>query len=254
MKKIVRKFKSLLFVLSTLLRRESRHRYEYTVDITSDSASANVIRMVGSMRKVLEIGAGPGSITRILIEQNQCQVTAIEIDDSAIQKLQMFCSRVVKLDLNVPGWPELLASDGPFEVIIIADVLEHLFDPWQTLTAAKTLLTPGGYLVVSLPNVSHNAIIACLLNKDFEYRDYGILDRTHIRFFGIHNVQQLFHDAGLKIIETRFVVKAPENTEFAAQWKKIPDNLRAALNGNPYGNVYQIVVKAAIANNDDPSM
>lgn len=238
----------LLSMLKSFLRSDSPLRYEYAVDMTFDSAPANVIRMVGTRRKVLEIGAGPGSITRILTLQNQCQVTAIEIDDVAIEKLREFCQRVIKLDLNAPDWPEALSEAGPFEVIVIADVLEHLLDPWKALAAARNLLTPDGYLVVSLPHAAHTSVIACLLNENFEYRDEGLLDRTHIRFFGIHNIQQLFQGAKLKITDARFVMRAPEQTEFAAQWAMIPQELRTMLTRNPYGNVYQVVVKAIAAN------
>ena len=45
-----------------------------------------------------------------------------------------------------------------------------------------------------------------MLQEDFEYRNWGLLDRTHIRFFGIKNIQALFENAGLKIVHAEFVV------------------------------------------------
>ncbi len=79
-----------------------------------------------------------------------------------------------------------------FEVIVAADVLEHLYDPWATLRTVRDILDTDGYVVVSLPHIGHNAVIACILQEDFEYQDWGLLDKTHIRFFGIENMQQTF--------------------------------------------------------------
>ena len=245
MDKFFIRLRSLLFKLKIRLSSGMPHRYEYRVDLADDSAPASVVRFVGSERKVLEIGAGPGSITRFLSGENRCRVTAIEIDDSAIEKLRDFCDHVVKLDLNAPDWTEHLQEEGLFEVVVIADVLEHLNDPWRVLADAKRLLAPGGYLVVSLPHIGHSAIVACLLNGDFEYRDWGLLDRTHIRFFGVRNMQNLFNDAGLTIVDARFIVKAPNDTELAAHWEKLPADTQAALARSPHTNVYQVVIKAS---------
>ncbi|KFB74470.1 MAG: class I SAM-dependent methyltransferase [Candidatus Accumulibacter phosphatis] len=244
MNRILIRARSLIFKLKTRFHSGSLHRYEYLVDLADDSAPASVVRFVGQDRKVLEIGAGPGSITRFLSGKNRCHVTAAEVDDSAIEKLRQFCDRVIKLDLNAPNWTDSLQEEGLFEVVVIADVLEHLYDPWQVLQDAKRLLAPGGHLVVSLPHAAHCAIVACLIEGDFEYRDWGLLDRTHIRFFGMRNIQNLFDGAGLSIVDAHFVVKAPEQTELVAHWNNLPAPLRAMLALGPHAKVYQVVVKA----------
>lgn len=223
---------------------ERRHKYEYTVDLEGDTAPARVVRMVGSHKRVLEVGAGPGSITRLLKEAGGARVTAVEIDSVAIERLRPFCERVYQADLNDDGWVEALTGERDFDVVVIADVLEHLQDPWTILGSLRGFLADHGYLVVSLPHAGHNAVIACLLNGDFEYRDWGLLDRTHIRFFGIDNIQTLFEQAGLKITDTEFVVRRPEDTEFAPQWARLSGDLRVALDGNSFGTIYQVVIQA----------
>jgi len=55
--------------------------YKFDVDPESDSAPANVLRFVGFHKKVLEIGAGPGSIARPIAERNNYRVTAVELDE-----------------------------------------------------------------------------------------------------------------------------------------------------------------------------
>lgn len=221
-----------------------RHNYEYAVDPAADTAPARVVRMVGHGKRVLELGAGPGSIARILFGVNGCRVTALEIDATALDKLAPYCERVCQADLNRPDWADCLGGAADFEVVVLADVLEHVRDPAAVLAKAASLLAGSGHMVISLPHAGHVAIHACLFEEDFEYRDWGLLDRTHIRFFGLRNMQQLFEQCGLKIIAAEFVVREPEQTEFAARWPRMPEALKQALALNPFGRVYQVVVSA----------
>ena len=225
-----------------------RHNYEYEVDASSDTAPANVVRMVGQSKRVLEIGCGPGSITKLLTQHGQCRVTALELDPEAITKVAPYCEAIMQADLNSADWPHLLDGAERFDVLVAADVLEHLYDPWTTLRRMAPLINPNGYLVISLPHVGHAAVVSCLINGDFEYRDWGLLDRTHIRFFGFKNIRELFAQADLKIIEVRYVVKPPEETEFASSWCRLSATVRDALKSSEYADVYQVVVKAVPLN------
>ena len=218
-----------------------RHKYEYKVN--PNTAAAKVVRMVGAGKRVLELGSGPGSITRLL-KDKQCRVTALELDGTAIEIVSQYCEKVHPCDLNDPEWPTKLSGSDKFDVVVAGDVLEHLYDPWSTLSSLKSLLADDGYVVISLPHAGHNAVVACLLTGDLEYQPWGLLDKTHIRFFGIKNIQRLFNDAGLKIVEVDFVVKAPEQTEFANNWRQLSSQTKQALASNEFGTIYQVVVKA----------
>ena len=220
------------------------HKYEHVVDLDSDTSAARIVRLVGPKKRVLDIGAGPGSITRVLKDVGQCQVSALELDPAAITQLSQFCDQVYQVDLNSAGWPSLLSGHAPFDVIVAADVLEHLYDPWLVLQEMASLIGPEGYIVISIPHVAHCAVVACLLQETFAYRPWGLLDSTHIRFFGIHDTQALLDRAGLKILAAQFVLRAPESTEFAEQWERLPRRVRRVLLGYPFGFVYQIVMKA----------
>jgi len=205
-----------------------------------------VVRMVGNDHRVLEVGAGPGTITRHLKEHGRCRVTAIEIDDDAIARLAPYCENVFRCDLNEPDWVWTVSVDGPYQVIVVADVLEHLHDPWLTLRAMGPLIGQDGHVIVSLPHIGHSAVIASLAEENFEYRDWGLLDRTHIKFFGMRNIQSLFNDAGYKIVAAEFVVKHPTETEFVEAWLRANPDLKRGLASNPFGMVYQVVVKAQV--------
>lgn len=221
---------------------DKRLKYEY--HLGTDSAGERVVRIIGEDKRVLELGPGPGTITRILSKESNCRVTALEIDAEAVKKLAPYCERVYQADLNDADWPDTVKDDGGFDVVTATDVLEHVYSPLTVLTAMKGLLDENGCIVVSLPHVGHSVIHACLLDEDFAYSDIGLLDRTHIRFFGIKNIQRLFEDAGLKIVHAEFVVREPEHTEFAKRWANTSQEVRDVLARNPFGSVYQVVVKS----------
>jgi 2-polyprenyl-3-methyl-5-hydroxy-6-metoxy-1,4-benzoquinol methylase len=218
-----------------------RHKYDYKVH--ANTAGEKVVELVGAGKRVLELGPGPGSITRLL-KDNGCSITALELDEDAIAVVAEFCEQVHNCNLNDADWPDLLADAGRFEVIVATDVLEHLYDPWRTLERMLPLLADEGHLVISLPHVAHSAVLACLLHENFEYQPWGLLDKTHIRFFGLKDMQKMFEESGYKIIDAGFVVKEPEDTEFANRWRALPEEVREALSWNPFGSVYQTVIKA----------
>jgi 2-polyprenyl-3-methyl-5-hydroxy-6-metoxy-1,4-benzoquinol methylase len=221
-----------------------RHRYEYKLDINGSSAPATVVRMVGQKKKVLEMGAGPGSISRILKEHNNCKITAIELDQEAIKKLFPFCEQVYQCDLNDQAWTSILPLNRKFDTIVAADVLEHLANPRATLISLKEILEPHGTVIVSLPHIKHSAAVACLSQDGFELQDWGLLDKTHIQFFDIDKIQQLFEDTGFKIIDAEFIVIPPEQTELAYFWRRIPNETKVDLKKDRFSMVYQVVIKA----------
>jgi methionine biosynthesis protein MetW len=231
-----------------------RHNYEYAVDTESQTAPANVVRLIGQNKRVLEIGCGPGSITKILSEQSNCQVYGLELDPEAIKKVKPFCVKVMQADLNSSDWPHILDDFEKFDVVLAADVLEHLYDPNKSLQRMVPLMNATGCIVISLPHVGHAAVMSCLMNGDFKYGDWGLLDRTHIRFFGLKNIEELFAQASLKIIEVLFVTKTPSETEFATGWAALTPFVQDALMSAKHANVYQVVVRAVPLDRVEPAI
>ncbi len=223
--------------------QEKTLNYTYAVDPDSDTAAASILKFVGKHKKVLEIGAGPGSVTRVLQDLNQCNVTALEVYPEYIERLKEFCPEVIGADLNDPHWHKLFTENHKFDVVVAGDVLEHLYDPLTCLKNMTTLLNDSGSIVISLPHVGHAVISACLWDGDFEYGEWGLLDRTHIRFFGIKNIQKLIEDANLKIIDFSFIIRSPSLTEFAERWSRLPQELQTEIMANPFACVYQVVLK-----------
>lgn len=119
------------------------YNYDYAVDTNFETAAAKVIRFVGLNKRVLKIGCGPGSITKILHGQKQCLLTGVELDPDAIQLVTPYCDRMVRADLSNADRDALSADLEQFETIVDADVLEHLYDPWTIPFSLKTLLQEG---------------------------------------------------------------------------------------------------------------
>ncbi len=230
------------------------HKYDYVIDVDDDSAPAHVVKMVGEGQRVLELGAGPGSISRVLKEAYNCRVTAVELDEEVLSRLETACDKVYRIDLNDASWPEALEGEAAFDAVVAADVLEHLYDPWSVLQQIPGLIHDDGAIVVSIPHAGYVGMLASLLDDDLEYRDAGLLDEGHIRFFGMKNIQTLFDGANLAIVDVRFVTPFPEDTEFAEVWARTAPTKRTALLENRFGRVYQVVAKVVPKTSDRPGI
>ena len=102
--------------------------------------------------------------------------------------------RVIVADAEQPP-PDL--ANARFDVLIAADILEHLKDPWTALRAYAQLLEPGATAIVSLPNVAHWSTYAHLARGSWPRRPEGIFDATHLRWFTRKDATDLLEQAGL---------------------------------------------------------
>jgi SAM-dependent methyltransferase len=105
---------------------------------------------------------------------------------------------------------ECMARLGSFDLILLLDVLEHLPDSTTTLQQIRRLLNADGRIIVSVPNIAHLSVaVPLLLQRRFAYRDAGIMDRTHLRFFVEDTAIQLLNDADL-IVERGLIIGPKE--------------------------------------------
>jgi 2-polyprenyl-3-methyl-5-hydroxy-6-metoxy-1,4-benzoquinol methylase len=148
----------------------------------------------GRGRRLLDVGAAEGALARRLREQGW-RVTAIEADPALAEAATAHCEAVVRADLDA-GVPPL---DGPFDVIVCGDVLEHLVDPLAGLRGLAGVLAPGGAIVLSIPNVAHLWVRLSLLAGRFDYGHRGLLDRTHLRFFTERSLRDLLREAHVRV-------------------------------------------------------
>ena len=175
-------------------RQTKDYHTEVQFDLTTHTSPAKQLNLIGENKRVLEFGCATGYFSRMLVEKG-CNVTGVEINADAAQKAQEFCSQVIVADLDFTPLGEIL-SDQTFDVVVFGDVLEHLRDPWGILESVRNRLNPGGFVVASIPNVAHGAVRLSLLQGNFNYQKYGILDDTHIRFFTKSSVIEMFEKSG----------------------------------------------------------
>ena len=90
-------------------------------------------------------------------------------------------------------------EEEQFDCVIFGDVLEHLFDPWAVIEKVKPYIKENGVILASIPNVAHISVLAPLLAGNWTYTEYGLLDKTHIRFFTFNEMLRMFLKAGYSI-------------------------------------------------------
>jgi len=145
--------------------------------------------------KILEIGCDVGNF-RQLFSQN-CEYWGIEPFKGAADVAK---TKLDKVLVDFYDDAEKQIPDNYFDCIIANDVIEHIEQPWLFLQSLKTKMSPNASLVLSVPNVRYyNNLIELLQDKDWKYRDYGILDITHLRFFTEKSIVRLLDEAGFEI-------------------------------------------------------
>jgi SAM-dependent methyltransferase len=147
-------------------------------------------------KRVLDVGCGQGNFGRLLKQTRNLEVWGVEpvaaAAAEAVTKLDHVIKDVFTPDADLPP--------GSFDAIIFNDLLEHLFDPAAALRLAHTLLKSDGVVVASIPNIRHFPTLwELVVRRDWRYRDCGILDRTHLRFFTRKSMLALFAGSGFKV-------------------------------------------------------
>ena len=148
-------------------------------------------RLVKPKTKILELGAATGFMSEYFRKRLGCTVTGVDINPAAKQDI---CG-----DLNDPMTWQKIKRQTPYDLVFASAILEHLPRPEKTLQLIKQVLKPNGELIVTLPNFAHWRMRWNLLLGRFDYEDYGLLDRTHLRFFTYKTSQKLITVAGFTI-------------------------------------------------------
>ncbi len=220
-----------------------KHRYAHEIDPNGGSAAARLARMVDPGLRVLELGTGPGTVTRILHSKG-CKVTGVEMDPETLAMCAPFCQRTLQANLEDPAWHASLAGEK-FDVVMCADVLEHLRDPRPLLTLLPQFLNDTGCVLMSLPNATHLSVVASLMAGRFPYQSKGLLDNTHLRFFGREDIDALLRECGLVWQRWETVLVEPAQAELSHYWNQLEvadqEFLRAKCAD---GMVYQHVVRS----------
>jgi 2-polyprenyl-3-methyl-5-hydroxy-6-metoxy-1,4-benzoquinol methylase/Flp pilus assembly protein TadD len=151
-----------------------------------------------SATSILDVGCAAGETGKLLKELGFARVVGIERDEENAARARELLDEVIVGDVEQM---EIPFERGSFDCIIFADVLEHLIEPGDVLRRFRDYLSPQGVVIASIPNVRNFLVIHNLVEGYWRYTDEGILDRTHLRFFTITEIEAMFDDAGYEIVK-----------------------------------------------------
>jgi methionine biosynthesis protein MetW len=168
----------------------------YTYNERKHGTHGVVLSLVPAGSRVLDVGCATGYLGAALAARD-CRVRGLDRDERALRRAEGAYEEVLAIDLE--GLAALRWPEASFDVIVAADVLEHLRDPASALRLLAGYLRTDGRLVVSVPNVAHVSVRLPLLLGRFTYTTTGILDSTHLRFYTFATARALVESCGLRV-------------------------------------------------------
>ena len=153
-------------------------------------------RIDTNAKSILEFGCGEAPLGEALKKRQKCRVVGIELDAEAAAIAKKRIDAVYRGDVR--EIVELL--DERFDWIIGGDIVEHLDEPWTFLAELRRLATPGGHLLLSLPNLANASIVGDLLQGRFDYAYMGLTCVGHLRFFTRQSIADMLTIAGWTVV------------------------------------------------------
>jgi 2-polyprenyl-3-methyl-5-hydroxy-6-metoxy-1,4-benzoquinol methylase len=177
------------------------------VDLNADPYGGHrrLLRLCGNPQVVLDAGGSSGYLSSALAERG-ARVIVADVDDAAVAEALAAGRAAYRVDLSVEVPP---LEPGSVDLLVLADVLEHLADPVSALQRLRPLLAPDARLVASVPNGANWALRLQLLAGRWQYTDRGLLDRTHLRNFTRRSFHECLEEAGFEVVEADLTCPVP---------------------------------------------
>ncbi len=149
--------------------------------------------VAASGTSALDLGCGAGAFGPTLRAQKFSHLVGVEIEPGAAARAQETYDQVLVMSVE----EALPRVSGPYDLIICADILEHLIDPWSVTAGLRQLAHPDTVLAVSIPNIRYwRAIVRLAVGRGFAYEESGIFDSTHLRFFTTSDALRMLRESG----------------------------------------------------------
>jgi 2-polyprenyl-3-methyl-5-hydroxy-6-metoxy-1,4-benzoquinol methylase len=221
------------------------HAFKYT-EFQADPGSTHskIVSLVPPATRVLEFGCATGYMSEVLKNRLGCTVTGVEISPEAAELAEQHTERVIVGDAEKIDYAAELAGEE-FDVVLFADVLEHLKEPGDVLRRVRPFVAENGVVIASIPNIAHGSVRLALLGGEFRYREWGLLDDTHLRFFTRASIQDLFEETGYVV--THWVRQRLDVGETEISVPNVPDAVREWLAADPETTTYQFVLRALVS-------
>lgn len=199
---------------------------------------------------VLDLGVGSGALGHYLSSQKISLVDGITLNPEEASLAAKSYRDVFVADLDTAQLSAFF-RDRQYDCIVCADVFEHLKQPDKLLAQLPHFLKPGGRLISSVPNAAYTGLVTELMLGEFRYREEGLLDQTHLRFFTLKSLQRWLVQHGWQILETHRVYRPLGESEFRARIDTIAPAVARYLMAQPEGLVYQYVMVSSHVGSDE---
>lgn len=160
--------------------------------------SGVILQLIGNGKKILDVGCGTGKLGERLRIDKGCFVVGIEVDKARADLAKHRLNDVIVTDVEKLN--QINYQKRFFDVIIFADILEHLRSPRKRLEFLRRYLKDDGWIIASIPNVANWLMRLRLLLGKWEYKERGLLDKTHLMFFTLKTAKELIENSGFKTI------------------------------------------------------
>jgi 2-polyprenyl-3-methyl-5-hydroxy-6-metoxy-1,4-benzoquinol methylase len=180
----------------------------YPLKRSRNSSYQYFLSWIGRQHRVLDIGCGEGFFAQEVVQAGNSVVGIDALESPTnLHLLDSYIRANLENGLSEAGGR---LEQSRFDRILLQDVLEHVADPERLLKDAGRYLEPAGLLLISVPNVANITVRLALFFGRFEYRERGILDRTHLRFFTRRTARRLIEKAGFAIVREQATVMPVE--------------------------------------------
>ena len=168
-----------------------------------DSVRAEIASFVSEAPGlVLDVGCGGGATGRLLKQKFPgTRVVGIESNPHAAEHARAFLDDVIGEPIETALVAERLQG-ARIDLVLLLDVLEHLYDPWRSLVRVRSWLAPETRVLASVPNVRNLVTLDDLAAGRWDYNPNGVLDITHLRFFTKASLRELFEETGYTVLDT----------------------------------------------------
>lgn len=219
------------------------HVYLRTVDLNERTSLSVLAGHVRPQAQILDLGCGSGALGAFLAEYKQCICDGVTLSQEEARHAAPFYRQVHVADLEDCDLEQLF-GEARYDYIVCADVLEHLRQPERILAACRERLAPQGRLLISVPNAGYSGLVAELLHGEFRYRQEGLLDRTHLRFFTRRSLSRFLAEQGWQVDDIDTIDRALPESEFRVAYDSLPPAVARHLLATPDALAYQFIASA----------